>query len=170
MVVLNYWKNNCYKVQRKFLTKEEALQKLRQYCAYQERSHSEVQQKLYELGIRKQDHDEIIATLIEEDYLNEERFAKAFAGGKFRMKDWGRKKIYYGLKEKKVSEYSIKQAMKEIDDEEYKKNLKELAQAKYESLRDEQYLVRKKKTIDYMLQKGYELDLVTRAINELTEK
>ena len=101
-------------VQRKILTKEQALQKLRQYCAYQERSHSEVQQKLYELGIRKQDQDEIISTLIEEDYLNEERFAKAFAGGKFRMKDWGRKKIFYALKEKKVSEYSIKQAMKEI--------------------------------------------------------
>lgn len=157
-------------MQRKFLTKEEALQKLKQYCAYQERSHYEVRQKLYELGIRKQDYDEIISTLIEEDYLNEERFAKAFAGGKFRMKDWGRKKIYYALKEKKVSEYSIKQAMKEIDDEEYKKNLKELAQGKYESLKDEQYLVRKKKTIDYMLQKGYELDLVTRAINELAEK
>lgn len=157
-------------MQKKFLTKEEALQKLRQYCAYQERSHYEVQQKLYELGIRKNDQDEVIATLIEEDYLNEGRFAKAFAGGKFRMKDWGRKKIYYALKEKRVSEYSIKQAMKEIDDEAYKQNLKELAEEKYESLKDEQYLVRKKKTIDYMLQKGYEFDLVTKAVTELTEK
>jgi regulatory protein len=157
-------------VQKKFLTKEEALQKLRQYCAYQERSHYEVQQKLYELGIRRIEQDEAIATLIEEDYLNEERFAKAFAGGKFRMKDWGRKKIYYALKEKRVSEYSIKQAMKEIDDEAYKQNLKELVQEKYESLKDEQYLVRKKKTIDYMLQKGYEFDLVTKAVNELAEK
>ena len=157
-------------MQRKFLTKEQALQKLRQYCAYQERSHHEVQQKLYELGIRKSDQDEIIAKLVEEDYLNEERFAKTFAGGKFRMKDWGRKKIYYALKEKRVSEYSIKQAMKEIDDEEYKQNLKEIAQEKYESLKNEQFLVRKKKTIDYMLQKGYELDLVTKALNELGEK
>ena len=81
-------------MQKKFLTKEEALQKLRQYCAYQERSHYEVQQKLYELGIRKAEHDEIISTLIEEDYLNEERFAIQFVGGKFRMKEWGRKKIY----------------------------------------------------------------------------
>jgi regulatory protein len=129
-----------------------------------------VQQKLYDLGIRKQDHDEIISTLIEEDYLNEERFAKAFAGGKFRMKDWGRKKIYHALKEKRVSEYSIKQAMKEIDDEAYKQNLKELVEEKYELLKGEQFLVRKKKTIDYMLQKGYELDLVTRAINELIKK
>jgi len=157
-------------VQRKFLTKEEALQKLRQYCAYQERSHSEVQQKLYDLGIRRNEHDEIIATLIEEDYLNEERFAKAFAGGKFRMKDWGRKKIYYALKEKKVSEYSIKEAMKEIDEEEYQKNLKELVADKYESLKDEQHLVRKKKTIDYMVQKGYEFDLISRVLKELADE
>ena len=157
-------------MQRKFLTKEEALQKLRQYCAYQERSHSEVQQKLYDLGIRRNEHDEIIATLIEEDYLNEERFAKAFAGGKFRMKDWGRKKIYYALKEKKVSEYSIKEAMKEIDEEEYQKNLKELVADKYESLKDEQHLVRKKKTIDYMVQKGYEFDLISRVLKELADE
>jgi len=157
-------------VQKKFLTKEQALQKVKQYCAYQERSHYEVQQKLYELGIRKQDQDEIIASLIEEDYLNEERFAKAFAGGKFRMKDWGRKKIYYALKEKRVSEYSIKQALKEIDEEQYQKNLRELTQEKYESLKDEQYLIRKRKTIDFMLQKGYESELVTKVVNELSGK
>ncbi|HTM93586.1 MAG TPA: RecX family transcriptional regulator, partial [Flavisolibacter sp.] len=81
-----------------------------------------------------------------------------------------RKKIYYALKEKKVSEYNIKQAMKEIDEEDYLKNLKELVEEKYESLKDEQYLTRKKKTIDYMIQKGYEFDLVTKAINELTNQ
>jgi regulatory protein len=157
-------------VQRKFLTKEQALQKLRQYCAYQERSHSEATQKLWDLGVRRADHDEIISTLIEEDYLNEERYAKAFAGGKFRMKDWGRKKIYYALKEKQVSEYCIKKAMKEIDDDDYKNVLRDLAEKKYASLKNEQYLVRKKKTMDYLLQKGYEGDLVTRAVNELTDK
>src|SRR5690349_6245404 len=102
-------------MQKKSLTKEQALQKLRQYCAYQERSHSEVQQKLWDLGVRKADHDEIITALIEDDYLNEERFAIQFAGGKFRMKDWGRKKIYYALKEKKVSDYCIKRALSAID-------------------------------------------------------
>lgn len=157
-------------MQKKFLTKEQALQKLKQYCAYQERSHYEVQQKLWDLGIRRAEHDAIISTLIEENYLNEERFAKAFAGGKFRMKDWGRKKIFYALKEKHVSEYSIKKAMKEIDDEEYKKVLQELAEKKYASLKGEQYLVRKKKTMDYLLQKGYEPDLITRVVNKLNEK
>jgi regulatory protein len=153
---------------KKYLTKEQALQKLRQYCAYQERSHHEVRQKLWDLGVRKAEHDEIISTLIEQDYLNEERFARQFAGGKFRMKDWGRKKIYHALKEKQVSEYSIKIAMKEIDEEVYRHNLQKLAEKKYTSLKGEQELVRKKKTMDYLFQKGYESELVSQALRQLT--
>lgn len=157
-------------MQKKHLTKEQAVQKLRQYCGYQERSHSEVKQKLWELGVWRSEHDEIISSLIEDDYLNEERFARQFAGGKFRMKDWGRKKIYYGLKEKGVSEYLIKNAMAEIDEEAYQKTLRSLAEKKYESLKGEQYLVRKKKTMDYLLQKGFEPNLVTAAVNALAGK
>jgi regulatory protein len=152
-------------MQKKILTKEQAIQKLRQYCAYQERSHSEVKQKLWELGVWRQEHDDIITSLIEDDYLNEERFAKAFVGGKFRMKDWGRKKIYYGLKEKGISDYLIKRAMKEIDEEVYRKTLRELAEKKYDSLKEEQYLFRKKKTMDFLLQKGYEPELITAVVN-----
>ena len=148
-------------MQKKHLTKEEALQKLRQYCAYQERSHFEVQQKLWELGVYRSYHDEIISILIEEDYLNESRFAKQFAGGKFRLKSWGRKKIYYGLKEKKVSDYNIKMALKEINEGDYLKTLNALADKKYKELKGEQYLIRKKKTMDYLLQKGYESNLIT---------
>lgn len=155
-------------MQKKFLTKEEALQKLRHYCGYQERSHSEVQQKLWDLGVRRVEHDEIVASLIEDDYLNEERFAQQFAGGKFRTKDWGRKKIYYALKEKKVSEYNIKKAMMEIDEEAYQKTLNNLAEKKYASLKGEQYLVRKKKTMDFLMQRGFEPDLATKAVNKLT--
>lgn len=157
-------------MQKKFLTKEQALQKLKHYCGYQERSHSEVLQKLWELGVKKAEHDEIISSLIEEDYLNEERFAKQFVGGKFRMKDWGRKKIYYALKEKKVSDHVIKTAMKEIDEKVYKETLYELAEKKYASLESEQFLVRKKKTMDYLLQKGYESELVTAAVNSFSNK
>lgn len=156
--------------QKKHLTKEQALQKLRQYCAYQERSHSEVKQKLWDLGVWRTDHDEMITSLIEDDYLNEERFAKAFVGGKFRMKDWGRKKIYYGLKEKGISDYLIKLAMKEIDEEQYQKTLAELAEKRYESLKGEQYLLRRKKTVDYLLQKGYEPELVNSVVKLLGNK
>ena len=156
-------------MQKKFLTNEQALQKLKQYCAYQERSHFEVQQKLWELGVRRAEHEEIIAALIEDDYLNEERFAIQFAGGKFRMKGWGRKKIYYGLKEKKVSDYNIKKAMKAIDETAYDATLKKLAEAKYALLKDEQYLVRKKKTTDYLLQKGYEPELIAKVLAAISE-
>lgn len=155
-------------MQRKILTTEQALQKLRQYCAYQERSHYEVQQKLYELGVRRADHDAILATLIEEDYLNEERFAMQYVGGKFRMKDWGRKKIYYALREKKVSEYSIKKALGQIDEEAYAAVLQELAEKKYASLAKETPLLRKRKTMDYLLQKGYESELVSAALKRLS--
>jgi regulatory protein len=148
-------------LQKKYLTKEEALQKAKQYCAYQERSHHDVVQKLWDLGVRKAEHDEIISALIEEDYLNEERFAVQYAGGKFRMKDWGRKKIYYGLKEKQVSAYCISKALKSINEEDYRKTLQQLAEKKWESLKGEQHLVRKKKTTDYLLQKGYEPELVS---------
>lgn len=151
---------------KKQLTKEQALQKLKHYCAYQERCHSEVKEKLYSLGVWKIDHDEIIATLIEENYLNEERFAIAFAGGKWRIKQWGRVKIKYELKQKQVSEYSIKKALKQIDEEEYLKVLSKLAKEKYAALKNEQYLVREKKTIDYLLKKGFESELVKR----VTEK
>ena len=145
---------------KKYLTKEQALQKLKHYCAYQERCHSEVKEKLYQLGVWKKEHDEIIASLIEENYLNEERFAVAYAGGHFRIKQWGRIKIKYELKQKRVSEYSIKKALRQIEDEEYGKVLEKLAREKYAALKNEQYLVRRKKTADYLITKGYEVDLV----------
>jgi regulatory protein len=150
---------------KKQLTKEQALQKLRHYCGYQERCHNDVKEKLYNLGVRRKEHDEITATLIEEGYLNEERFAIAFAGGKFRVNHWGRIKIKYELKQKQVSDYSIKKALKQIDEEDYLKTLKKLAEEKYESLKGEQYLVRKKKTMDYLMQKGYESQFISDVIN-----
>ena len=146
------------------------LQKLRHYCNYQERSHAEVKQKLWELRVRRSEVDQILATLIQEDYLNEERFAKAFAGGKFRLKEWGRKKIYHALKEKMVSEYNIKIAMKEINEEDYVKTAKGLAEKKYASFIGEQELSRKKKTMNYLLQKGYEPELVNNILEKLPGK
>ncbi|MCY7310773.1 MAG: RecX family transcriptional regulator [Chitinophagaceae bacterium] len=151
---------------KKYLTKEQALQKLKHYCAYQERCHSEVKEKLYNLGVWKKEHDEIIASLIEENYLNEERFAVAFAGGRFRIKQWGRVKIKYELKQKQVSDYSIKKALKQIDETDYFKVLNKLAKEKYTSLKSEQHLIRKKKTINYLIGKGFEMELVRGAVGK----
>jgi regulatory protein len=154
----------------KQLTKEQALQKLKHYCGYQERSHYEVRQKLFDLGVWKKDHDEIIASLIENDYLNEERFAIAFAGGRFRIKQWGRVKIKYELKQKQVSDYCIRKALKQIDEEEYGAVLTKIAAEKYASLKGEQYMVRKKKTMDYLIARGFETALIMNEVNRLTKE
>jgi regulatory protein len=143
------------------LSKEQALQKLRQYCAYQERCHAEVKEKLYGFGLHRKEVDESIAQLIEENYLNEERFARQFAGGKFRMKQWGRVKIRHALKQRQISDYCIKKAMTEIDEEVYFDTLQKLYRQKWETLKSEKNrLIKLKKTRDYLLQKGYEMDLV----------
>ena len=149
------------------LTKEQALQKLRHYCGYQERCHSEVKEKLWQLKVNRKEHDEIIASLIEDDYLNEERFAVQFAGGKYRVKQWGRVKIKYELKQRMVSEYSIKKALKQIDEKDYIITLNKLAEKRYASLKDEQWMVRKKKTLNYLLQKGFESELVNKILDAL---
>lgn len=154
-------------IQNRYTTKEQALQKLKHYCAYQERSHQEVKEKLYALGQRKQDVEVIIAQLIEEGYLNEERFAIQFAGGKFRMKQWGRKKIEQGLKEKQVSAYCIKKALAQIDDAVYMQTLNNLAAKKWQTLKGEKNIFMKKRKLqDYLLQKGFEYELI-RALEEM---
>lgn len=156
-------------LQRKQLSKEQALQKAKHYCAYQERSHYEVKEKLYSFGLYKQQVEELLSQLIEEGYLNEERFAIQFAGGKFRMKQWGRVKIKYELKQKFVSDYCIKKALKQIDEAEYLDTLRKLASKKWLIIKADSSnkFTRLAKTTDYLLQKGYEPDLVKKVVNEL---
>ncbi len=153
---------------RNRIPKEQALQKLKHYCAYQERCHKEVREKLYELGQWTDEVDEITAKLIEEGYLNEERFAIQFAGGRFRMKQWGRKKIAVALKEKQVSPYCVKKALKQIPEEDYMATLEKLAAGKWATLKSEKNIFTKmKKCSDYLLQKGYEYDLVREVIGNM---
>jgi len=146
---------------KKYLTKEQAIQKLKHFCGYQERCHLEVREKLYDLGVSNTLHDEIVSTLIEENYLNEERFAVAFVGGKFRVKQWGRVKIKHELKQKQVSEYNIRKAMKEIDEQDYYNTLRKLYEEKWNSLKGEKNrFIKLSKTRNYLLQKGFESDAV----------
>lgn len=154
---------------KKSLTPDQAFQKIKQYCAYQERCHREVTEKLYGYGLYKKDVEIILTNLIEENFLNEERFAIAFAGGKFRMKQWGRVKIKYDLKQKGVSNFCITLALKEIDEDTYLKTLQSVATKKWESLKGEQYLNRRAKTTAHLLQKGFEQNLIAAAIEEIRE-
>ncbi len=148
----------------KRLQKEDALKKIKNYCSYQERSHKEVKEKLYSFGLFKSETEEIVANLIEENYLNEERFSKQFAGGKFRMKQWGRKKIEYELQQKGVNKVNIKLGLKEINDNDYREVLQKLASKKWRELKGQQHLVRQAKTNAYLLQKGYEQTLIGQVI------
>ncbi len=153
-------------MQQRF-TPQQALPKAKNYCAYQERCHSEVQDKLYGFGLSKNEADQILSTLIEENYLNEERFAIMYAGGHFRTKHWGRVKIKYELKKKMVSDYCIKKAISFIDDIAYIKTLSWLAEQKLKTLKSEKNLfIRKKKLQDHLLQKGYESDLIREIVNK----
>ena len=151
----------------KRLTPEQAWQKIKHFCAYQERCHFETKEKLFGFGLSKTDVDTLISRLIEEDYLNEARFAAQFAGGHFRIKKWGRVKIVYALKQKRVSPVNIKSALKEIDEENYKAILMKLAEAKWKLLKHEQYLNRQAKTSQYLMNKGYEPTLVQETIQHI---
>jgi regulatory protein len=156
--------NNSFK---KKLTPDGAFTKVKHYCAYQERSHAEVKDKLYNYGLHKVDVEILISRLIEENYLNEERFARQFAGGKFRIKKWGRVKISYELKQKRISPYNIKQALEEIDESQYQDLLRKLLADKWEKLKNEQYINRQVKTRQYLLQRGFEATLIKLAMAEL---
>ncbi len=150
------------------LSPEQALQKARHYCGYQERCHSEVQEKLYSFGLRKPQVESALATLIEENYLNEERFAVQFAGGHFRLKQWGKIRIRYQLKQKKVSDYCVKVALAAIDEGTYMKGLTRLAEKKWEELGDEvNPMVRKSKWQEYLIRKGYESDRIAAVLPEM---
>jgi regulatory protein len=149
------------------LTKEQALEKIKHYCGYQERCHQEVKEKLFGYGLHKKEVEEILSNIIENNYLNEERFATHFAGGKFRIKQWGKRKIQYELQQKGIGSYLIKLALKEISDEDYLVTLKKLAQKKWLSLKGEQHMLRHSKTNAYLVQKGFEPSLVSKVINEI---
>jgi len=148
-------------------TPEQAFLKLKHFCSYQERCHADVKEKLYSFGLRKAEVEQLISRLIEENYLNEERFAQLFAGGYFRQKKWGINKIVYALRQKKVSEYNIKKGLKEIDREAYEAVAEKLVANKWASLKSEQYINRQAKTMAYLLQKGYESELIQRLIQKI---
>lgn len=149
----------------KYYSKEEALQKAKQYCAYQERCHSEVKEKLYSFGMNKKEVDELLSELISENYLNEERFATLYAGGKFRIKQWGRVKIKYSLKQKQVSPYCINKALAAIDEDDYDRTMAKLFEQKLKTLKSEKNIfIKKRKIQDHLMQKGFETDLIRKLI------
>ena len=154
---------------QKSYTVDEALQKLMHYCAYRDRSQKEVETKLDEMRMIPEAKEKIIISLMQENFLNEERFARSFVRGKFRIKKWGRIKITQELKKKEISSPIIKLGLSEIKESDYIKTLYELAEKKEEKLTDPNSFKKKKKLADHLLRKGYESSLVFNCVNEITE-
>lgn len=152
---------------KKKLSPPEALAKISRFCAYQERSHQEVKNKLYEYGLWSNEVDEILTQLITSGFLNEERFAKAFAGGKFRMKKWGRVKIQHELQAQGLTRNCIQRGLNEIDAADYRKTLKQLLKKKAAEINEVNAFKRRDKIARFAIGKGYEADLVWEYLKDL---
>ena len=150
-------------------TVEEAKKGLERYCSYQERCHKGVEKKLYEMRMIPEACELIILHLLEHNFLNEERYAKSFARGKFNIKNWGKRRIEVELKQRNISKYNIDLALKEIEDEVYHDRIKFLALKKYELLSEKDIYKKKQKLINFLLRKGYENYLVYDVVKEITQ-
>ena len=148
------------------MTNEIALEKLRKYCVYQDRCHQEVRSKLLALKVYGEELEEIMSALISEDFLNEERFAKSFARGKFKMKKWGRIKIKNELKKRHVSPYCIKKGMTEIEDADYRQTIEELVK-RHRLFSEIHTFAERNKIIQYLQRKGFEYEIIKQVFGEL---
>ena len=157
-------------VVRKKISPAEAFVKASRYCAFQERSHYEVRNKLYTFGLYKNDVEEIITRLITDGFLNEERFSKAFAGGKFRIKKWGRNKIANELELHKITPRCIQKGLDVIDPSDYNKTLTRLLKTKLAQITESNLFKKRDKAARFVIGKGYEPDLVWNLLLELTGK
>ena len=152
---------------QKSYTVDEATKVLEHYCAYQERCHKEVEQKLYDLKMIPEAKEQIILHLLQHNFLNEERFSKAFVRGKFSIKKWGRIKIVSELKFKNISSYNIKTALQEINDEEYLETLKKIAEKKLPLLKESNIFTKRNKLSTFLISKGFETSLVYKTTSQL---
>ncbi|MBT8316736.1 MAG: RecX family transcriptional regulator [Lutibacter sp.] len=152
---------------KKSYTVDEARKVLEHFCAYQERCHKEVEQKLYDLKMIPEAKEQIILHLLQHNFLNEERFSKAFVRGKFTIKKWGRIKIVNELKFRNISSYNIKTALKEINEDDYLNVLLQLAEKKLTLIKETNSFKKKNKLSTYLVSKGFETNLVYTVSNSL---
>jgi regulatory protein len=151
-------------------TVEEALQKLRNYCAYQERCHKEVVQKLRDMGMIEAAIDQIVVSLITDNYLNEERFAFSYARGKFSQKQFGKIRIHRELKLRNIHATLIKKALEAIDKQEYELTFEILANKKWVSLSKAAQSTKKKKFFDFLVYRGWETERIYEKLKNLSDQ
>jgi len=149
----------------KTFTVDEAKKKLERYCGYQERCHQDVINKLKGMNMIPEAIDIVIVHLLEHNFLNEERFAKTYARGKFRIKKWGKRRITLELKKKGISKFNVNQALTEIDNSVYIEVFNDLAEKKALLLKEPNIFRKKKKLIDYLLYRGWKKEKPSKSIN-----
>ncbi len=152
---------------KKIYTVKQGILKAQAYCAYQERCQQEVRNKLHEWGLYGDEAEEVIAALISENFLNEERFALAYVSGKFRLKKWGRVKLKSELKAREISDYCINKALSQINPNDYQKTIIELIEKKKKDIKDKLPHMRKHKMLKYIVSKGFEPDIIQNILDEL---
>lgn len=155
---------------KKITDPQVALSKMEAWCAYQERCQQEVRDKLYSWGLWSDAVENIIAELISRNFLNEERFAIAYAGGKFRIKKWGKQKIRMELKRRKIPDPLIRRALKEIDGEDYGAAIDKVLAAKWKSEKEKHPLKKKLKVMKYLVSRGFEHDLINEHLERYTDE
>lgn len=152
----------------KSFSEDELLGKLMRYCAYKERCVKEVTEKLKSLNATPQQEDKITEKLLADNFVNPERFANSYASDKFRLQNWGRMRIGRELKIREIPQALISKALSQIEDEEYLNTFQNLFDKRWNSLSETNFLQRKKKTLDFLLYRGYEYDLIMSRLNKFS--
>lgn len=158
-----------FKPKKKSFTVDEIKRKIEQFCVYQDRCHKEVEQKMRDYELIPEAREMILLSLMQDNFLNEERFAKSFARGKFRIKSWGKQRIIRELKFRDISAYNIKTALKEIDENEYLETIYRVTENRNNVISESDNYKRKKKLIDFLMRKGFENELIFKTVNEILE-
>ena len=156
--------------EKKYFSIEEIKRKLERYCVYQDRCHKEIETKLKEFILIEEAKNQIILHLLEHDFVNEERFSKSFARGKFRVKKWGKQRIVREMKQREISAYNIKVALREIDEAAYLETVFEITEKRNRLINETNVFKRKKKLSDYLMRKGYEFELIYTTVDTVVKK
>ncbi|MEN8835027.1 MAG: regulatory protein RecX, partial [Polaribacter sp.] len=159
-----------FEKKKKSFTVDEIKRKLEQYCVYQDRCHKEVEQKMRDYELIPEAKEIILLSLMQDNFLNEERFAKSFARGKFRIKSWGKQRITRELKFRDISAYNIKTALKEIDEQAYLKTIYSITEKRSTSISETNNYKKKKKLIDFLMRKGFENELIFKTVNDVLDE
>lgn len=160
----------CMQEKKSTYTIEEAKRSMERFCIYQDRCHQEIEKKLREMRMIPEACEIILLHLMEHDFLNEERFSRSFARGKFRIKQWGRRRIERELKQRDISAYNIKAGLSEISPEEYENVFEELSKKRFQNVQEPNVFKKRKKVADFLLRKGFESNKVYEVLRELEKE